>query len=132
MIVTAKDQQTKLQQSITIQGSSTLDEQEIDRMVANAEAFAKADKEKRDLVETKNNADALVYQTQKQLDELGDQLPNELKTKIQTLVDGLKSELQSGNLDLLKSKMEELQSELTQLSNIANNSNTDNTTSADQ
>jgi len=125
LIVTAKDQQSKQEQSITIQGSSTLDDQEIERMVENAEAFAKADKEKRELVELKNTGDSLVYQTQKQLDDLGEQVPEDLRTKIETLVNGLKSELSNENKDILKSKIEELQAELPALSSISNNTNSD-------
>lgn len=126
LIVTAKDQQTKQQQSITIQGSSTLDEKEIERMVSNAEAFAKADKEKRELVDLKNTADTLIYQTQKQLDESSSNIDESQKNKVQTALDSLKNELGNENPNALKSKIQELQVELTNLSSKVTDS-TDNT-----
>ena len=127
LIVTAKDQQTKQQQSITIQGSSTLDEKEIERMVANAEAFAKADKEKRELVDLKNTADTLIYQTEKQLAEIDSKLSESQKTKVQKAMDDLKNELGTDNIDKIKSKIQELQVELASINSTPNDPVNDNT-----
>merc|ERR1712164_144773 len=68
--VTAKDKATNKQQSITISGASTLPKDEVERMVKDAEANATADKEKSEQIETKNQAEALCYQTKKQLEQL--------------------------------------------------------------
>merc|ERR1712199_16243 len=68
--VTAKDKATNKQQSITITGASTLPKEDVDKMVKDAEANATADKEKSEQIETKNQAEALCYQTKKQLEEL--------------------------------------------------------------
>lgn len=127
LIVTAKDQQTKQQQSITIQGSSTLDEKEIERMVANAEAFAKADKEKRELVDLKNTADTLIYQTEKQLAEIDSKLSESQKIKVQKAMDDLKNELGTDNIDKIKSKIQELQVELASINSTPNDPVNDNT-----
>lgn len=130
LIVTAKDQQTKQQQSITIQGSSTLDEKEIERMVANAEAFAKADKEKRELVDLKNTADSLIYQTQKQLDELGSKVSDNQRNKVQTAINNLKTELNNENVYELKSKIQALQTEISILGSTSNGNDSTNSASA--
>merc|ERR1712023_94144 len=66
--VTAKDKQTNKQQSITITGASTLAKDEVERMVKDAEANAASDKEKSDQIDLKNQSDALIYQTRKQID----------------------------------------------------------------
>merc|ERR1712199_45434 len=80
--VTAKDKATNKQQSITITGASTLPKEDVERMVQDAEANAAADKEKSEQIEITNQSDALVYQTQKQIEELGDKLSAEDKTKL--------------------------------------------------
>merc|ERR1712138_174385 len=72
--VTAKDKATNKQQSITISGASTLEKDEVDRMVQDAEANAAADKEKSEQIDLKNQSDALIYQTRKQLEELGEKI----------------------------------------------------------
>merc|ERR1711976_392422 len=80
--VTAKDQGSGKEQSITITGASTLSDSEVDQMVKDAEANAEADKAKREAIDLKNQAEALTYQAQKQVDELEDKVTPELKTKV--------------------------------------------------
>jgi len=80
--VTAKDKDTGKDQKITISGSSSMDEQEVERLKKEAEKFAEQDKEKKDSVQVRNELDSLVYQCEKQLTDLGDKAPDDLKTKI--------------------------------------------------
>merc|ERR1712188_130569 len=87
--VTAKDKATNKQQSITISGASTLPKDEVERMVKDAEANAAADKERSNQIEIKNQAEALCYQTRKQLEQLEATISAEEKQKIETLVSTL-------------------------------------------
>ncbi len=102
--VTAKDKATNKQQSITITGASTLAKDEVERMVKDAEANAASDKEKSEQIDLKNQSDALVYQTRKQLEELGDKVPSEQKTKL----DGLISKLEEAATNEDYASMKEL------------------------
>lgn len=88
--VTAKDKGTGKEQSISITGASTLPDDEVDRMVREAEQNASTDRERREKIDRKNKADSLTYQTEKQLNELGDKVPAEQKTKIEGLVKDLR------------------------------------------
>lgn len=87
--VTAKDKATNKQQSITITGASTLAKDEVERMVKDAEANAAADKEKSEQIDLKNQSDALIYQTRKQLDELGDKVTTDKKDQLGSLINQL-------------------------------------------
>jgi len=91
--VSAKDKGTGKEQKITITGSSTLSEEEIERMIKEAEAHKAEDEKRKALIETKNQADALVYQTEKSLKEVGDKLDAATKDEIQRAVDDLKETL---------------------------------------
>jgi molecular chaperone DnaK len=88
--VTAKDKGTGKEQSISITGASTLDKTEVERMVREAESNASTDKENRDRIDRKNQADSLTYQAEKQLQELGDKVPEADKTKLEGLIKELK------------------------------------------
>eukprot|EP00775_Hariotina_reticulata_P009349 gene9349-9512_t len=81
--VTATDKGTGKKQDIKITGASVLPKDEVDRMVNEADRFAEEDKARRDAVETKNSAESLVYQTEKQIKELGDKVPAEVKAKVE-------------------------------------------------
>ena len=107
--VTAKDKGTGKEQSISITGASTLPDNEVDRMVKEAEANASADKERREKIDRKNQADSLVYQADKQLTELGDKVPEADKTKAEGLIKDLKDALAQDDDDKIKSLTEELQ-----------------------
>jgi molecular chaperone DnaK len=88
--VTAKDKGTGKEQSISITGASTLDKTEVDRMVKEAEANASADKQNRERIDRKNQADSLTYQAEKQLQELGDKVAAADKTKLEGLIKELR------------------------------------------
>lgn len=100
--VTAKDKATNKQQSITITGASTLDKDEVERMVKDAETNAAADKEKSEQIDIKNQSDALVYQTRKQAEELGDKLPADKKTKLDSMLGELEEAIKAESYDKMK------------------------------
>eukprot|EP00933_Yihiella_yeosuensis_P011923 TRINITY_DN1197_c0_g1_i3.p1 TRINITY_DN1197_c0_g1~~TRINITY_DN1197_c0_g1_i3.p1 ORF type:complete len:736 (-),score=246.84 TRINITY_DN1197_c0_g1_i3:258-2465(-) len=112
--VSAKDRGTGKEQTITIAGSSTLDKTDVDRMVQDAEQNAESDNAAKEKVETKNNAESLCYQTEKQLSELGDKVPAELKASIEPKVAALKEKVAEADPDteLLKTMTKDLQEEL--------------------
>ena len=89
--VSAKDKATGKEQQIRIQASGGLSDDDIDQMVKDAEANAEADKQRKELVEARNNAEALIHQTEKQLEEFGDKVGEEEKSAITTAADELKA-----------------------------------------
>merc|ERR1711934_555363 len=100
--VTAKDKATNKQQSITISGASTLPKDEVERMVKDAEANAATDKEKSEQIDLKNQSDALVYQTRKQLEELGDKVSADEKGQLEELINKLEEASTNENYDSMK------------------------------
>jgi molecular chaperone DnaK len=114
--VTAKDKGTGKEQSISITGASTLDDNEVDRMVKDAEANAAADKERREKVEVKNQADTLAYQAKKQIEELGDKVPADEKAKIDGQIKELEEAVASEDYDKMKSITTEVQQALYSIS----------------
>ncbi|CCK78518.1 molecular chaperone DnaK [Desulfobacula toluolica] len=106
--VAAKDKATGKEQSIRITAASGLSEDEINKMVKDAELHAEDDKKKRELVDTKNNAEALVDQTEKTLKEHGDKVDEETRKNIESAVEALKQTKDSNNLDDIKQKIEAL------------------------
>ncbi len=88
--VTARDKGTGKEQTISITGASTLDKNEVERMVQEAESNANADKETREKVDRKNEADSFCYQAEKQMEELGDKVPADEKAKLEGLVKELR------------------------------------------
>ena len=110
--VTAKDKATNKQQSITITGASTLPKDEVERMVKDAEANATADKEKSDQIDTKNQAEALCYQTKKQLEQLESTISADEKTKIETLVTELEEVTKKEDYTAMKELMEQLKKDV--------------------
>lgn len=106
--VSAKDLGTGKEQKVTIQASSNLSEEEIDKAVKEAEMHAEEDKKKKEAIEVKNNADSLVYSTQKTLDELGDKLDQGDKDRIQTELDATKSAIEENDIEKIKSASERL------------------------
>ncbi|VFQ81765.1 unnamed protein product [Cuscuta campestris] len=113
--VTAVDKGSGKKQDITITGASTLPTDEVDRMVKEAERFAQEDKEKRDAIDTKNQADSVVYQTEKQLKELGDKVPGAVKEKVEAKLGELKSAISDGTTQAIKDAMAALNQEVMQL-----------------
>ncbi|MCR4789688.1 MAG: molecular chaperone DnaK [Treponemataceae bacterium] len=106
--VSAKDLGTGKEQSVRIESSSGLSESEIDRMVKEAEANAAADKKEREKVEVRNEADSMVYATEKTLKDLGDKVSGADRQKIEDAVAALKKALEGDNVDEIKAKTEEL------------------------
>jgi molecular chaperone DnaK len=109
LLVKAKDKNTGAEQSISITGSSKLDDVEIDRMVEEAEAFSQADKEKRENVDLRNEADSLCYQATKQLESLDASLDDAAKTQVNGLITEVRSAMDAENFEELKAKTKELQ-----------------------
>jgi len=108
--VSAKDKGTSKEQSITISGSTNLDQGEIDRMVNEAEQYSEEDKKRRQEVEERNEADSLAYQVERQLNELGESLPVEEKGKIEQLVNDLKEAIKNNEpIDKVRNLKNELQ-----------------------
>ncbi|GFY88577.1 chloroplast heat shock protein 70-1 [Actinidia rufa] len=113
--VTAVDKGTGKKQDITITGASTLPGDEVERMVKEAEMFSKEDKEKRDAIDTKNQADSVVYRTEKQLKELGDKVPGPVKEKVEAKLGELKDAISGGSTQVMKDAMAALNQEVMQL-----------------
>ncbi|MEH2311480.1 MAG: molecular chaperone DnaK [Nostoc sp.] len=110
--VTAKDKGTSKEQSISITGASTLDKTDVDRMVREAEQNASSDKERREKIERKNQADSLAYQAEKQLQELGDKVPAADKTKVEGLVKEVREAVAKDDDEQIKKLTPELQQAL--------------------
>ncbi len=116
--VAAKDKGTGNEQKITIKSTSGLSEEEIDEMVKDAEEHAEEDKKRVEKIETRNEADALVHQTEKTLDDAGDKVDSAIKDKVEAAKDELKEVLENedAEIEAIKEKMEALTDELTELS----------------
>ena len=106
--VSAKDKSTGKEQQIKIQASGGLSDEEIDKMVKDAEANAEADKKKREEVDVKNQADSLVFQVEKNLKEHGDKIAAEDKSKIESDLKDLKDAIENNDLEAMKQKTQDL------------------------
>jgi molecular chaperone DnaK len=114
--VTAKDKGTGKEQSISITGASTLPDTEVERMVREAEQNANTDKERREKIDRKNQADSLAYQAEKQISELGDKVPADEKTKIEGFIKDLRDAVAQDDDEKIQSLTTELQQALYTLS----------------
>ncbi|OPZ28294.1 MAG: Chaperone protein DnaK [Lentisphaerae bacterium ADurb.BinA184] len=110
--VSAKDLGTGKEQKITITASSGLNEDEIKRMVRDAEAHAGDDKSRRETAETRNRADSFVYQTEKQLREQGDRLPADVRKPVEDGVAELKKALEANDVERMKRVMSEIEGKM--------------------
>ncbi len=110
--VTAKDKGSGKEQSISITGASTLSDNEVEKMVKDAESNASADKEKREKIDLKNQAETLAYQAEKQLAELGDKVDAEAKAKVEEKAAKLKEATEKEDFESMKTLLEDLQQEL--------------------
>ncbi len=106
--VSAKDKATSKEQSIRITSSSGLTKEEIEKMKNDAQSHASEDKKRKEEIETKNQADNLVFQTRKQVKELSDKMPSDAKEKIESAANALEEAIKSNNMSEIKSKMEVL------------------------
>ena len=107
--VTAKDKGTGKQQQITISGSTALSDDEVDRMVKDAEAHAEEDKAKKDEIEVRNQTDSLAYSTEQTLSELGDKVPADTKADVEAALAEAKSALEGTDVEAIKAASEKLQ-----------------------
>ncbi len=106
--VSAKDMATQKEQSIKITASSGLSKEEVEQLVKDAEAHSEEDKKRRETVEIRNQADTLVYGTEKNLQEHGDKIPEEEKTNIQEAIDGMKKAMEGDDVEAMKAAMQTL------------------------
>ncbi len=107
--VTAKDKATGKSQQITISGSTALSDDEVDRMVKDAEAHAEEDKAKKDEIEVRNQTDSLAYSTEQTLNELGDKVPADTKSEVEAAISEAKSALDGTDIEAIKAAGEKLQ-----------------------
>ncbi len=114
--VRAKDLGTNKEQSITIQSSSGLSEEEIDRMIKEAEENAEADKKRREEIDLRNEADQLIFTTDKTIKDLGDKVSDGEKKKAEEAKEALQKALESDNIDEIRQKKEALEQQVQQLS----------------
>lgn len=114
--VSAKDLGTGKEQKITIKSDSGLSKEEVDRMVKEAQAHEAEDKKRKEAVEVKNNADALVFQAEKTIKDLGDKADAATVDKVKTAIEGVKTALKGNDTEAIKKATEELQKPLYELS----------------
>ncbi|HJG38086.1 Hsp70 family protein, partial [Enorma phocaeensis] len=107
--VSAKDKATGKSQEITISGSTALSDEEVDRMVKDAEAHAEEDKRQKEEVEVRNQTDSLAYSTEQTLSELGDKVPADVKSEAETAIADAKKALDGTDVDAIKSAGDKLQ-----------------------
>ena len=110
--VAAKDKATGRQQSITITASSGLSKEEVERMVGEAERHRQDDEKRREEVEARNNADSLIYQAEKLLQEQGDKVPSDIKSEVEDKVAACRSALESREIGSIQRALQELSSSL--------------------
>ena len=108
--VSAKDKGTGKEQQITISGSTALSDDEVDRMVKDAEAHAEEDKKQKEEVEVRNQTDSLCYSTEQTLNELGDKVSADVKSKAEAAIADAKKALEGSDVDAIKAAGESLQS----------------------
>ena len=116
--VSAKDRATGKEQSITITGSTRLSKDDVEQMVSDAAHHAEEDRKAKETAEVRNNADSLVYQTEKLLNDLGDKVPAEEKTSVESAISEVKSALGGDDLDRIRKATEALQQASYKLSEI--------------
>ncbi len=114
--VSAKDMATGNEQNVSITASTNLSEEDIQKAVKDAEAHASEDKKRKEEVEVKNNAESLIYSSQKTLDDLGDKISGEEKAKVETEIDNVKKALETNNVDTIKEATEKLTTVFYQIS----------------
>ena len=106
--VSAKDMATGNEQNVSITASTNLTDEDIDRAVKDAEAHAEEDKKKKDEIETRNNAESLVYNSEKTLTELGDKVSSEEKAKVEEEIANVRKTLEGNDVEAIKTATEKL------------------------
>ncbi len=110
--VSAKDLGTGKKNDITITSNTNMSKDDIDKAVKEAEEYAAEDKKRREAVDVRNNADQMIYQTEKNITEFGDKITEEEKSKVETAKEALKEALKGEDIDAIKAKQEDLQKEI--------------------
>ena len=122
--VKAKEVETGIEQSVTIQGASNLEENEIEKMLEDAEKYASVDQEKRQNVDLKNQAETLCYEAEKELNTLKDNISEEKQTNVQELIETIRKDIQTENFDSVQSKLEELKMAMKDMMELENQNDT--------
>lgn len=125
--VKAKEKETGVEQSVTIQGASTLNENEIEKMLQDAEKYASLDKEKRENIDLKNQAETLCFEAEKELSVLKDNIPEDKQQNITKLIESIRQNIQEDKTDGLKSSVEDLKTAMKEMiaAKVGNESNSD-------
>ena len=125
--VKAREKETGVEQSVTIQGASNLSESEVDKMLVEAEKFAMADKEKRESIDLKNQAEALCFEAEKELSLFKDNISEDKKQNITSLIEDVRKEITTDNSENLKLKVETLKTAMKDMAAVKmnNDSNSD-------
>jgi molecular chaperone DnaK len=129
--VSAREKATGKQQSITITGASTLDKSEVERMVKEAERNAEEDRRRRERVDTKNTADSVAYQAEKQLKDLGDKVPAADRSRLEGLIKDLRGAMEREDYDRMKSLCNDIQQALMQIGSAVYSQATNTSTASD-
>jgi molecular chaperone DnaK len=125
--VKAREKETGVEQSVTIQGASNLNEAEVEKMLEEAEKFAKADKEKRDNIDFKNQAEALCFEAEKELSLLKENISEETQQTVTNSIETIRQEIKNNNFDSLKIEVENLKTAMKSMleAKMNNESNSD-------
>jgi molecular chaperone DnaK len=125
--VKAREKETGVEQSVTIQGASNLNENEVEEMLAEAEKYASLDKEKRENIDLKNQAEALCFEAEKELTSVKENISEDKQQNITKLIEQIRQDSQSENFTALKSQVEELKTAMKDMlaSKMNNESNSD-------
>jgi molecular chaperone DnaK len=123
--VKAREKETGVEQAVTIQGASNLSETEVEKMLTEAEKFASADKEKKENIDLKNQAEALCFEAEKELNLVKENISEDKQKTINDSIAAIRQELQSDNIEALKSKLEQLKTNMKDLVAAKNDSNSD-------
>jgi molecular chaperone DnaK len=125
--VKAREKETGVEQSVTIQGASNLSESEVDNMLQEAEKFAAADKQKKENIDLKNQAEALCFEAEKELNLVKETISEDKQQTINDLISSIRQEIQSDNIEALKSKLDDLKTNMKDLiaAKVGNNAGSD-------
>lgn len=126
--VKAREKETGVEQSVTIQGASNLNESEVEKMLAEAEKYASADKEKKEKIDIKNQAEALCFEAEKELSLLKESISEQKQEDIKKLIENIRQQIQNDDLDKIKSELEQLKTamkDMIEAKSVNNNGDSD-------
>ena len=126
LAVKAKEAETGIEQSVTIQGASNLEQNEIETMLSDAEKYASVDQEKRQSIDLKNQAETLCFEAEKELDTLKDKISSEQQTNVKNLIQNIRGDIQSEKYDSLNATIDELKLEMKNMIDENQSTNSDN------